>query len=67
MKRSRSRVLAARRSADIASDRAEWEQSFSVIPDFDFSLPDSWKPEEESKEGETILLDGQIAAEKAEQ
>jgi len=59
--------LAARRSADIASDRAEREQSFSIIPDFDFSLPDSWKPKEESNEGEAILLDGRIAAEKAGQ
>jgi len=39
--RYKSRVLAVKRKADAVADREDWIQSFSVIPDFDFSASDS--------------------------
>ena len=50
MNRSRSRVVAVKRPADIEADRAERIQSFSIIPDFDFSLPNSRESEQEKRE-----------------
>jgi len=35
------RTMAAQRPSSPEDERSEWEQSFSVIPDFDFSEFDS--------------------------
>lgn len=37
IQRTIARALAVQRPANPEGERSEWEQSFSIIPDFDFS------------------------------
>lgn len=51
--RTISRILAATRPIDPEELRADWEQSFDLIPDFDLS---GFDEESEMESGECLLM-----------